>query len=246
MSVKGRYMAWRVRSSPAPYVKAYGECVRRDVLPAFSDLVKKAHKVARAEFQRLGSLPADENSSGDMSAAADAAEEKGQVFYDTMIALRQTTLNLFAAGLFHLLEQQLADLCVDGAFEVPPPTDTKLSIVVEWYNRHFNLDLASLPVWTKIDELRLIANAVKHAEGGAAQRLRDLDPKLFQNPSLREVFPDFPFMHTALSLRLPLAGDNFYVTDERFSEYSEVANRMFELIAEFFEAHTENLYPVSG
>lgn len=239
-------MAWRVRSSPAPYVKAYGECVLRDVLPAFSDLVKKADKVAHAEFQRLGSLPADENSNGDMSAAAEAAEEKGQVFYDTMVALRQSTLNLFAAGLFHLVEQQLADLCVDGAFEVLPPTDTKLSVVAEWYNRHFNLNLASLEVWPKIVELRLIANAVKHAEGGAAQRLRDLCPELFQHPSLRELFPDFPFMHTAPSLRLPLAGDDFYVTDERFSDYSEAANRLFELIAEYFEAHADDLYPVGG
>jgi hypothetical protein len=246
MAVKGRYMAWRVRSSPAPYVKAYGDCVLRDVLPAFSKLVERANEVADAEYQRLGSMPVNEDSVGDMSAAAEAAEEKGQVFYNTMAALRQTTLNLFAAGMFHLVEQQLADLCVDGSFEVPEPTDTKLSVVADWYRRYFNLDLTSLPLWPKIDELRLIANAVKHAEGGAAQRLRKLRPELFKDPSLRELFAAFPIMHKPISLRLPLAGDDFYVTDERFSEYSEAANGLFDSLAGYFEAHAEDLYPVGS
>ena len=158
----------------------------------------------------------------------------------------RTTLNLFAAGLFHLLEQQLANVCLDGAFDVPPPGDTKLSVVAGWYSRHFNLDFAALSAWPRIEELRLIANAVKHAEGGSAQRLRELRPELFQNPSLRDLFPDFPFMHTAPSLRLPLAGDDFYVTDERFSEYREAANRFLEEIAEHFEANAEDLYPVAS
>ncbi len=125
MAVHGLYMARRAGISAA-YVKTYGECVLGDVMSAFADLEKRADEVAEAEFARLGSEPAGEDCSGDMAAAAEAAEDKGQGFYDTMASLRQTMLNLVTAGLFHLLEQQLADLCRDGAFHVPPPNDTKL------------------------------------------------------------------------------------------------------------------------
>ena len=53
-----------------------------------------------------------------MSGFAEQAEYEAQEFYEMMFPLRQTTINLFTAGLFHLVEQQLAGLCHDAAFEV--------------------------------------------------------------------------------------------------------------------------------
>ena len=53
-----------------------------------------------------------------MALLAERAHDKGLVFYETMYGLRQSVLNLFAVGLFHRLEQELADLCRDGAFMV--------------------------------------------------------------------------------------------------------------------------------
>lgn len=101
-------------------------------MPVFADLGRKADEVANAEFERLGAQPATDDTACDMSVLAEAANERGQASYETMSALRQATLNLFAAGLFHLVEQQLADLCRDGGFTVQPPTDTKLSVVAEY------------------------------------------------------------------------------------------------------------------
>jgi hypothetical protein len=88
-----------------------------------------------------------------------------------MVSVRQTMLNLVAAGLFHLVEQQLADFCRDGCFNVAPPS-TGLEKATAWYRDHFDLDLPSLRAWRNVDELRLVANAFKHAEGGSASKLR--------------------------------------------------------------------------
>lgn len=144
MQVTGHYMAHRVHRSTLPYVKAYGKYVLEDVLPIFKNLSERASTVTDAEFEQLGAQPATKECGDDMSCLVEAAQFKGQVFYNTMLAIRQTSLNLFAAGLFHLLEQQLAELCRDGAFEASPPSDTKLCVVACWYLRYFKLDLKKL------------------------------------------------------------------------------------------------------
>jgi hypothetical protein len=41
--------------------------------------------------------------------------------------------------------------------------------------------------WARIDELRLVANSVKHAEGPSAQQLRELRADLFQNPAFAHI-----------------------------------------------------------
>jgi len=237
-------MAGRVHHSAIPYVKAFGRYVIEDAVPVFANLSERADAIADLEFKRLGEQPAGEDRDGDMSIAAEAAEDKGQIFYDTMVAIRQTSLNLFAAGLFHLLEQQLADLCRDGAFSIAPPRDTKLDEVSDWYHNNFRLDLRNLSAWPKINQLRLLANSVKHGEGKSAVELRTIRPDLFQNPHLSEFFRDFPEMNMAQLVRLPLAGEDIFVTAEVFSEFSEAANSWFAEIAEYFVAHKDEHYLV--
>jgi hypothetical protein len=246
MPVTGLYMARRVHHSSILYVGAYGQCALRNVFPVFADLSQRAEEVASAEYQRLGSQLVAEDCDGNMSDLAATAREKGQAFYDTMFAMSHTTLNLFSAGLFHLLEQQLADLCRDGAFEAPPPIDTKLCLIARWYHTNFNLDLRTLPAWPKINQLRLLANVVKHGEGGSAIELRKLRPDLFENPRQSELLPDFPQTYTQQSLRLPMAGEDLYVTEEVFTEYSEAANRFISEIAEYFTAHCDNHFLMGG
>lgn len=72
-----------------------------------------------------------------------------------MRSLRQTMLNLLSAGLFHLVEQQLAAFGRDGGFIATAPSDTKMSELVKWYQVHIHVDLRSLPSWALVDELRL-------------------------------------------------------------------------------------------
>jgi hypothetical protein len=241
MAVNGLYMEMRVRDSAVRYIRAYGECVGRDLMPAFADLEAKAEAVGEAEFDRLGSEPAGDDWDGDMGSLAEAADEKAQLYYDTMAGLSQAVLNLLAVGLFHLLEQELADLCRDGAFTVPPPVDSRLDGVADWYRQHFDLDLRTLPSWPLIDELRLVANATKHAEGAAVRQLRERRPELFHNPVLREVHvleEPVPW-----PVHRPLSGEDLYVTPEIFQQYTAAAVNFVSEIASHFEERPEEYYP---
>lgn len=51
-------------------------------------------------------------------------------------------------------------------------------------------------------------------------------------------------MNAAQTIRLPLAGEDIFVTTEVFSEFSEAANSWFAEIAEYFWAHKDEHYLV--
>jgi hypothetical protein len=63
--------------------------------------------------------------------------------------------NLLAAGLFHLVEQQLGALSLDCAYERIP--DTALHKVKIWYQANLRIDLSLVPTWAAIQELQLVA-----------------------------------------------------------------------------------------
>jgi len=244
MAVTGRYISEQIRLQ-VTYVTAYSKCVLEDLLPAFGNMEERADKIADEEFNRLGEQPANEDFDGDMSDIAEQATAHGQAFFDTMVALQQTTINLFAAGLFHLVEQQLAEVCHDRSFTilVPALDDTDIDVVADWYERHLGLSLRQLRTWSKIFELKCVANAVKHAEGSSAEKLRKIRPELFQHPWLREIVPRSRWWRDA-PLRSPLAGDDFYITKERFAAYAVVAEQFFDEITAHFEKNPAEYYPL--
>ena len=237
-------MAYRVQTNAISAIKVYEFGVFKHVLPAFSDIARKSDQVANEEFNRIGSEPADEHCSGDMADAAQSAEAKGNQFYELMTSVRQTMLNLVAAGLFHLIEQQLADLCRDGSFFLAPPS-TKLGSAAAWYRDHFHLDLRSLAQWPNIDELRQLANAIKHAEGSSARNLRQRRPDLFRSPTFG---PAEELLETAgvppSPLCSPLTGIDLYVTEEILRGYFSSALALFEEISAVFDSHREDWYPI--
>lgn len=183
----------------------------------------------------------------DPADAAEAAQERGQDFYDTLFAMRQGTLNMFTAGLFHLLKQQLAALGEDAKFQAMGATvpEVKLDEIAAWYRRHLRLDLAALPDWATIDQqLRGIANAVKHGEGASARRLRGLRPDLFVDPRLAKFgLAHLGAVSATRRLSTPLAGDDLFVTPEVLEGYTQSAVSLLQQIKDHFLLHQDEEYP---
>lgn len=245
MPITGHYMVNRIQFSILPFIKAYGEWVLEDVEPTFKNLSEKADVIASADFNCLS-----KDCDGDMIIHAEDAQDKGQYFYNTMTAIRQSSLNLFAAGLFHLLEQQLAELCRDGVLDKNdrlPLDHTKLCKIKEWYlnKNNFNLDLSNLSTWPKIDQLRLLANSVKHGEGESTEKLRKIRPDLYQDPHLCKPMKDILERYSQpLTVRSPMSGDGIFVTNKVFTEFSQAVNSFVAEIAEYFDAHREQHFLV--
>lgn len=235
MSATGSYMALRFRYI-GPVFTEYRRCVLEDIMRAFDGISDRARKASDAEYARLCSAPAGEDYSGDLSNLAEAAHSFGIRLYLVLKGLRQATLNLHTAGLFPLLEQQLADQCRDVTFSEQPPKDTKLETVTKWYRANFMLDLHTLRSWTVVDELRCAANTVKHGDGRSAQKLHELRPTLFQDAKLTEFELASFTIHTR-PVRNPMSGEDLFITEDEFCRYAEAASGFMIEIADYFEAH---------
>ncbi len=215
-------------------ISKYSECVFRDVLPAFNSLDAKAARVAGEHLALTGD--------------PDDAEAKGLAFYQTTVSVRQTMMNLFAAGLFHLVEQQLASLCYDAGGTVAQLEKTKLGIVKDWYRNHFSLNFEDLSSWPRVDELRRVANTVKHAEIEDTKELRKSRPELFNNPDYAELEADLaargaPY-EGASRVGAPLAGEDLFVSEQLLQIYVEGVKSFFEEIASHFDSHAQEYYPL--
>ena len=240
MAVQGSYISWRIRQAVLPFVRVYGQWVEERIIPLVSQLTAMADAVEKKAYDELMSQPVGEDYSGDGSEEAEYAFDAGLSFYQNITAMYQGTLNLFAAGLFHVIEQQLADITRDGAIDIKGP-DTKLENVIGWYKQHFHVDLMHYPSWSLIDEVRLVANTTKHAEGQSATKLRSIHAELFQNPLLRKVDPHTPVFH--MPVNLPLGGDGLYVTGDDFRRYHTAALELFDWLVVHFENHADQYYP---
>ncbi len=198
-----------------------------------------AETVQEQAYEELMSRVVGEDYTGDTSEEAEDAFNVGLTFFENLTDMYQGTLNLFAAGLFHVIEQRLADLTRDGAIEIEG-SDTTLRNVVDWYQRHFHVDLTTFPSWRLIDEMRLVANTTKHGEGQSERDLRAVRPDIFVSPRLRN---DPHIAAVAMPVHLPLAGDGLYVTGDDFRIYHRAAEGLFDWLVAHFEGHAEQNYP---
>lgn len=233
----GAYVATDIRVRIMPPVEAYNEDLFRDVLKAFDNLDERAHEKGN-EF--YNNYPANEYT--DPADVADWARDHSYSWWDTMNSLRQSMVNLLAAGLYHLVEQQLGALSLDRGYE--RVSDTKCEVVRRWYSDNLGIDLTSLPSWGAIDELRLVANSVKHAEGGSARQLRESRPDLFQNPAFADIRAEMGsrWLGRQEPLAMPLAGEDLFVTENDLQVYATAARALFEGVAAFCEARRDDYF----
>jgi hypothetical protein len=203
-------------------VRTFVSAVQHKLLPAFDDINKEADKVAEEEYERLGSMPADEYSGYDLADAADSAFNAGLVYYELMSGVKQGIVNVLAVSLYHLFEQQIYSFHRKELLNIYEEHDAKLftwKIVQQRLQEHA-IDITAFSSWTKIQELRLAANTVKHAEGPSSKDLQALRPDMFLHPDL-----DPNFMNTINNpgpVYNPLAGDDFYVTMKDFIAYADI------------------------
>jgi hypothetical protein len=156
--------------------------LEKRTLPAFAGIEQEAEKVSEEAWDAFMSAPATGDE--DPSEFAEAATQAGASHYLLLDGIRQGMVNLFAAAIYHALEQQLVLFLRREVLNPREENDSSLFSVSELQNRlkARYLDLAALPSWQKVQELRLVANTVKHAEGKSARELHDVRPDLFRHP----------------------------------------------------------------
>jgi hypothetical protein len=210
-----------IKSSYIYSIQCFSKALRERILPPFNNLESEADKISKEEYERLCNLPSDGNS--DLCDLADSANGKGQIWYSTMTGVRQSVINLYAVGLRHLFEQHLFDLlCI-----LDVATRRKADYRKDKDILDKAIKITNFRSWTSLEELRLVCNTVKHAEGDSSKDLKIKRPDLFLNPLLSGQFdgyPDVALWWDKMSLRTvvrqPLMGENFYLQESDIKNYS--------------------------
>ena len=177
-----------------------------------------------------------------MSDFAEEAGDKARDWWEMMTSLRQTMLNLLVAGLFHLTEQQLATVSRDGLFRRTPLKGTKLWDIADWYLLHLNANIKKLPTWELLEEIRHVANTVKHAQIGGT---KTYDPFVQSYSRIRHLqafmtrIREFAVQELAQPITAPLSGEDLFVTEDLLRIYAEGVERFFGEIALYFEMRTQ-------
>lgn len=206
----GRFWADHFRLIFTKQISHFCAAVESRFLPTFNSLEAEAKQAEDAEWERLGQFVDPEYA--DEETLAEQALNAGIDYYSSMDAVRQTLINLSVASLYHLFEQQLLFFHRRQVLHPREENEKELIKIKEFKTRlsDAGLHIETLKSWAKIEELRVVANTIKHAEGSSAEKLRQLRPDLFTHPQLRDTAG---FDSSSMSrVYLPLAGEDIFLT----------------------------------
>jgi hypothetical protein len=219
-SFLGLYV-FECRSQVSSYLR-----ILKHALSAFEGVTEKAHEIETKELEKLQSIPMSELIDGGLAdepddllrMAADAAND----YLIHECSLMQGILNLFAVGLHHLLEQQMAFILKLGS--VPLQLEADIGKFKNTAKEHC-IDVESFASWREIEELRDVGNCAKHGEGRACDRLRNIRPELLGEAARID--------HRSIGLhRLgvtqPLFGEHLCVTEKDLLRYGDSIKKFWQ------------------
>jgi hypothetical protein len=206
------YWIHRSRDGFRKEIAVLRNVVLERLLPTFAQVDQESEAAAEAAWKQLNATADDELEAGE------AAEEAGVAHYVAMENARQGLLNLFAVALHHLVEQQQITVLRQELFLRDETLTYKMLSATEFVKRlaAAEIKVAESTSWQKLEELRNVANAVKHAEGSSAEWLRRNRPQIFTAPFLRG---DPFFQRPSRWLFQPLTGQDLYVTKDDLEQY---------------------------
>lgn len=218
-------------------IEALAECLEERLLPTFDRIEDEAEEVSEKEFERLGLLGGPYL---ELDEIAEKAQEAGIEYYQTMDATRQGILNMFAAACYHLFEQQLFLFYRRGLLNLDEERkfNAKLSkglLKIETVRDRLlasGIDTRKFVNWGMLyDELRLVANVVKHADGWSSQELKSHNPDLFfrVEPGPRIGSVDKKPVYQ------PLFGEGLYITIEVFRSYTNAVTDFWRELSSAIE-----------
>jgi hypothetical protein len=179
----------------------------------------------------------------DPTSLAEQATDEGISYAVMMSSITQGLINLFAAGLYHLFEQHLMYI-YSRMLSCPHGSQ---SLKFDELRKEFakdNIEMDKFRSYRKLQELRHIANCVKHGEGKdhkSCATLRQLRPDLFESiASLSSSLPldeSWEVSKKKNPVRQPLGGEDLYINEKEFDCYVSDVESFWDELADILEGH---------
>lgn len=155
------------------------------LMPAFDNIDEEANVVAQEVWDAAMSLQYNGDEYYDLGMFADSAQEAGMEAFENLHFVKQQLLGLAVAGLYHLWERTLKQFIskeyrrhrLDEKY-VTKLVKMDFNDLSEVLSR-FGYDLSKTLHFNILNELRLVANTIKHGDGVSCDALATIAPDLF-------------------------------------------------------------------
>jgi len=189
-------------------IASYRDAFYNRILPAFSQIEKEAEAASEQEHTRLSSRAGPDS---DEAQIAEKAYFHGVDLYLTTRATTQGVVNLMVAGLYHLFEQHAQRVLMISTGKYTKDCTDLVGKVLKSLGVEQD-ELEKSGCLKTIQELRFVANTVKHGEGDSCKKLHELRPALF------EMGLDIDGMNRIPAH--PMTGEGLYLKQEDFERYA--------------------------
>lgn len=192
------------------------ETLEKRLLPTFDSVGEEASEIQK-EAQSLYQYASASNEWLDPARASEVAFEAGMEHFDMVLDIRQGLLNLFAANLFHLFEQQIREF---NSRILGLPDKRHASEVLKAWDTVLGKSIFSTDQQTVMSEVSLLAHTVKHGDGNSSEKLFAIAPNLFREQWEHD-FDDDPTVKVHKpAVYAPLFGKGIYVTIDDLRRYT--------------------------
>lgn len=170
----------------------YIDVYNKKIKVVFENLEEEANSIAQNHYEELGQyFDPDRHDEADF---ADSAFEKGLEYYEAVSLVKYNNQLMWISTMYQFWEQQVRKFLYDeithSGYTLVDKKGQEIGFKRYCANGireikeefiSFGQNLEELECWSTIDELRLLANVIKHGEGGAATKLEKLRPDLFKS-----------------------------------------------------------------
>lgn len=206
----------RFRNDFIPAIRRVEEVFLQRLQPTFFSLEAESEKLESDLWQKAMAQPCygDGCDEGEM---AESVRDAAVSHYLGLKAMEQGLLNCCALFLYHLYEQHLMLFLRQELLDWRGKDNKKLYTheQVRIRLKLANVDITTFGAWPKLEELRLLANTIKHGEGKSSEELLHIAPHLFELAGLSNSLPISGRVYT------PLLGEDICVRPTHISEYAD-------------------------
>lgn len=158
----------------------------------FENIEEEANEVSQDYYEEMGQYFDPDRT--DIDSIVDSAFEKGLEYYEAVSLIRYNNQLMWISTMYQFWEQQVRKFLFDEITHSGVTLYNEKGCEIEFKNyctrgindikrefADFGQDLEDLESWSDINELRLLANVIKHGDGGSATDLELLRPDFFKS-----------------------------------------------------------------
>lgn len=222
----------RFRNDFIPAIQRVEDVFLQRLQPTFFSIEAESEKFENDLWEEAMGQP-HYGDFADECEMAESVRDTAVSHYLGLKGMEQGLLNCCALFLYHLYEQHVMLFLRQELLDWRERDNKKLYTHEQVHNRLklANVDLTTFGTWSKLEELRHLANAIKHGEGKSSEALLQVAPHLFEMAGLSNGWPISGRVYT------PLLGEDICVRPEHIREYADTLKRFW---LELGDALTKN------